>query len=121
MDNKNLDKIKGENPFIVPEDYFSTLTDQIMEGLPTKSSVEESIKNQPVSLWDKVKPLAYLAAIFIGAALIVRVLINTKTEEYDYISQINVEEVSDEFIDETIEGAFLDNYDMHVYLTSYTE
>lgn len=121
MDKNNLDKIKGKNPFTVPEGYFNTLTDQIMEGLPTESVAEKELHIQPVTRWEKIKPLAYLAAMFIGAALLVRVLINTKPQEYDYISQINVEEVSDEFIEETIEGAFLDDYDMHVYLTSYTE
>ena len=114
MSKKDLDNIKNKEPFRVPDQYFDTLTDQIMNSLP---DVEHNKETPIVSLWDKVKPLAYLAAMFIGAALIIRILMPSQ-DSYDGIAYgVDIENVTDEFIQETIDGAMLDSYSMHVYLT----
>ena len=114
-----IDDLKDRKPFEVPEGYFENLTEQIMESLPERKNPVEEIPQ--VSLWTKMKPLVYLAAMLIGAAFIVRVLVDTKPVESEYATQINIDEVSDEFLDETIEAAFLDDYSMHLYLTSNSE
>ena len=45
--NDNLDKLKGENPFKVPEGYMEGLTDLIMSQLPEKSA--EAMEHLPHS------------------------------------------------------------------------
>ena len=70
--NNQLDKIGNRNPFQVPENYFEELTSRIMTQLPQK--VEE---NLPISTWDRVKPWIYMAAMFAGIALMVKVFVKT--------------------------------------------
>lgn len=53
---------KAQNPFKVPDDYFARFNEEIMNRLPEK----ETAKPQTVSLWDKVKPWVYMAAMFAG-------------------------------------------------------
>lgn len=53
---------KTKNPFKVPENYFETLNEEIMNQLPEI----EYVAAPPVTLWEKVKPWVYLAAMFIG-------------------------------------------------------
>lgn len=56
------------DPFRVPEGYFEGLTDRIMAALPEPSA--EATQPPTVSLMDKVKPLLYLAASFLGMMLL---------------------------------------------------
>lgn len=60
--HNNLDRLKGENPFKVPENYFSDLTGRIMDQLPE----QEFEKEKPVTLLDRLRPWLYLAAVFAG-------------------------------------------------------
>lgn len=68
----NLDKLKGKNPFSVPEGYMEGLSERIMSRIPEKESVKEA---PVVPLWEKVRPLLYLAAMFAGMMLLLKVLV----------------------------------------------
>ena len=63
--------LKGENPFKVPEGYFEGLTDQIMSRLPEK----EYDRPRKTTVYERVRPWLYMAAIFIGLALFIRTII----------------------------------------------
>ncbi len=65
-----LKKIGKDNSFKVPDGYFANLTSEVMNRLPAEET--NTIAESPVSMWTKVKPLLYLAAMFVGAALIIR-------------------------------------------------
>lgn len=65
-----LKKLGKENSFKVPDGYFENLTSEVMNKLPEKEKVV--FKEEPVSTWTRLKPLLYLAAMFVGAALIIR-------------------------------------------------
>ena len=65
---QEIDKTK--NPFKVPENYFAQLNEEIMSRLPEKEYVEP----RTVSLWDKVKPWVYLAAMFVGIYITINFL-----------------------------------------------
>lgn len=56
-----------DKPFKTPDGYFDSFSDKLMEKLPERSF--EHILPQKVTLWDRVKPLVYLAAMFAGIAL----------------------------------------------------
>ncbi|EGJ72572.1 hypothetical protein Bcop_2420 [Bacteroides coprosuis DSM 18011] len=116
---KKIDDLKSKDTFRVPEDYFDSLTDNIMSQLPKKELIEQELPS--VTRWDKLKPLVYLAAVFIGAALIIRVMMPQKEKMIDLATNYNIEDVSDEFIQETVDGALFDDYSLHVYLTNYSE
>ena len=60
-EQNNLDRLKGKNPFTVPEGYMEGLTANIMSQLPEREPEEEVKK---VSLMDRVRPWLYMAAVF---------------------------------------------------------
>lgn len=60
--NKLIEIEKDKNPFKVPENYFAQFNEEIMSRLPEK----EIVKPRTVSIWDKVKPWVYMAAMFVG-------------------------------------------------------
>jgi hypothetical protein len=66
-----LADITKKDPFKVPEGYFESLTDSIVSNLP------ELIPEKPVqiSLWTRVKPFVYMAAMFAGIALTIKLFV----------------------------------------------
>lgn len=112
-----LKKIGKEHSFKVPEGYFENLTSEVMDKLPEKEKV--AFKEEPVSTWTRLKPLAYMAAMFVGAALIIRVASSDhKPVNSDVaVSEAETEAASDQMIDFAVEGAMLDDYSLYVYLS----
>lgn len=72
IEQRNLDRLKGKNPFSVPEGYMEGLTAQIMSQVPEKIPVKE-VK---ISLMDRVRPWLYLAAVFVGLGLFFKVFLD---------------------------------------------
>lgn len=72
---KNLDQLKGKNPFLVPEGYMEGLAANIMEQLSQKASVREIEK---VSLMDRIRPWLYMAAVFAGLGLFFRAFVGSE-------------------------------------------
>ena len=66
----SLEKIGNKNPFKVPESYFEKLSDRIMSQLPER--IDESPKK--ISLWVRIQPWAYMAAMFCGIALMLNLV-----------------------------------------------
>ena len=60
-----LKKLGKENSFKVPDGYFENLTSEVMNKLPEKEKVV--FKEEPVSTWTRLKPLLYMAAMFVGS------------------------------------------------------
>ena len=115
-EEKLLEHIGKENAFKLPEGYFDHLTEKIMEGLPEKEAVE--VHNKPVTLWAKLKPLLYLAAMFVGAALIIRVASwNTGQVAADASLEADTDTLTEQFIDFAVSGSMMDDYSLYVYLT----
>ena len=86
-----LKKIGKEHSFKVPDGYFENLTSEVMNKLPEKEKV--AFKEEHISTWTRLKPLFYMAAMFVG------------------------EQVSDEMIDVALDRAMLDDYSLYVYLS----
>lgn len=57
-------------PFKVPDNYFARLNEEIMNHLPEK----EIVPPRTVSLWEKVKPWVYMAAMFVGLYITIQFL-----------------------------------------------
>ena len=70
-------KIGKENPFKVPEGYFENLTQQVMERLPEK----EPQPTQEISMWERVKPWVYMAAMFVGLMFTVQVFVGKQEQQ----------------------------------------
>ena len=117
-----LKKLGKENSFKVPDGYFENLTSEVMNKLPEKEKVV--FKEEPVSTWTRLKPLLYMAAMFIGAALIIRVASSnhqpTTAGDHLTANEAATEVVSDEYIDVALDRSMLDDYSLYVYLSDAT-
>ena len=112
-----LKKLGKENSFKVPDGYFENLTSEVMNKLPEK---EKAFKEETVTTWTRVKPLLYMAAMFVGAALIIRVAsTGPKPAATDDVAvmEADTEVVSDEMLDMALDRAMLDDYSLYVYLS----
>lgn len=65
---------KTNNPFKVPENYFALFHEEIMNLLPEK----EFVAPRRVTMWDRVKPWVYMAAMFIGLYVTIQFLIQDR-------------------------------------------
>jgi hypothetical protein len=66
-----LSDITKKDPFNVPEGYFESLPESIVSKLPER--IPE--KTVQISLWNKMKPYIYMAAMFAGIALTIKVFV----------------------------------------------
>jgi hypothetical protein len=69
----NLEEIRKTNPFKVPEGYFEKLTANILSQLPEKVEKEAWMP----SFWERMQPWIYMAAMFVGIMLMVRLFVGT--------------------------------------------
>lgn len=116
-EDKLLKKIGTENPFRVPEGYFEGFTSDLMSRLPEKEKTD--VHREPTT-WEKVRPWLYMAAMFIGAALIIRVASPGETVSNGQQQQQIVADESDiemEYIRTAIENTMMDDYSLYVYLS----
>ena len=78
MDQKKiiLKDITKTDPFKVPEGYFEHFTNNILSQLP------DGIREEPktISLWQRVRPWAYMAAMFLGMGLIIDLFVNLPSQ-----------------------------------------
>ena len=91
-----LEQLKDKEPFKVPEGYFDDLTNNIMQNLPEKE-VEET---EPVSvtMWDRLRHLLYLAAVFVGLGFFFKTVM---PKDYDEQSkQLMVEKQSEDVLNQ---------------------
>lgn len=113
-----LKKVGTGNPFEVPEGYFENLTSEVMNKLPEQK--EPAFEVKETTKWDKLKPLFYMAAMFIGAALIIRVASvshKPETTEIAAVETVEVDSDADEYINAVLDGSMMDDYSLYVYLT----
>ena len=108
-----LKKLGKENSFKVPEGYFENLTSEVMNKLPEKEKVV--FKEESVSTWTRLKPLLYMAAMFVGAALIIRVASSEHTPSVERMAADDTE-TEMEYINMAVENSMLDDYSLYVYL-----
>lgn len=109
-----------ENPFRVPEGYFEQLASEVMDKLPEK----KHIPTHETTLWEKVRPLLYMAAMFVGAALIIRVASSHYTpaaSDETIVAQEEEVEKEMEYIDMAMENTMMDDYSLYLYLADAEE
>jgi len=113
-EDKILKKIGTENPFRVPDGYFENLTSEVMNRLPEKEKLT-AVQTEP-TMWQKVKPWLYMTAMFIGAALIIRVASSDRTPAATDRMAADETETEMEYINMAVDNSMLDDYSLYVYL-----
>ena len=109
-----LRKVGTGNPFRVPEHYFDNFTEELMGKLPEKEPLPFS--TEP-TLWERVKPWVYMAAMFCGIMLSVRIFVGEPQKDEFTISQAEAEMLPEEEWENFIRRAFDDNYETYQFLT----
>ena len=109
-----LKKVGTQNPFRVPEHYFDNFAEELMSKLPEKEPL--SFSAEP-TLWQRVKPWLYMAAMFCGIMLSVRIFVGEPKKDEFPISQAEAEMLPDEAWENFIRRDFTDNYETYQYLT----
>ena len=109
-----LRKAGTGNPFRVPEHYFDNFTEELMGKLPEKEPLPFS--TEP-TLWERVKPWVYMAAMFCGIMLSVRIFVGEPQKDEFSISQAEAEMLPEEEWENFVRRAFDDNYETYQFLT----
>lgn len=119
-----LKKVGTKNPFKVPNNYFENFNKNIIEKFPEKNVTPE----KEITLWDKVKPWIYMAAMFAGIMLMFKmfntisenaqVTNNKKTAPIEAVDNYNtMPDISDQYIETMTDDARMDDYTLYQYLT----
>ena len=97
-----LDKVNHNSGMTVPENYFADFAEKMMQQLPEK---KEPVITKPVSVWQKVRPFAYLAAMFAGIWCMVKMVDLITTSTIDTSSQ------AEQFVAEAVnDDVFFEEY-----------
>lgn len=70
-----IEDIDKSNPFKVPDNYFAQFNENIMSRLPEK----EVLPERKITVWDKMKPWVYMAAMFLGLFFMIKTVTNNRT------------------------------------------
>ena len=81
MDNLD-EKYKSKNPFSVPDRYFDTLGDRVMDRI----KVEEG-KTRETSSFQTLKPYLGLAGLFAFAMIVIQLLVPNLVDENRMLSK----------------------------------
>lgn len=110
-----LKKAGTDNPFSVPDHYFEDFSRNLMAKLPEKEPLP--LPEEP-TLWQRVKPWIYMAAMFCGIMLSVRVFVGEpQKEEIPHINVADAENIPDEDWEIIIDRTMMDDYTIYQYLT----
>lgn len=118
-----LRKVGTGNSFKAPEGYFENLTSEVMNKLPEREKPASDTGREPTT-WEIVKPWTYMAAMFIGAALIIRVASGNHQPAIDEVAATEVTDsgnISDQYINAALDGSMMDDYSLYVYLSDAGE
>jgi hypothetical protein len=105
--DKIIDSYRTNPPFRVPDHYFAHFNEEIMSRLPEKKVAPQTGKR--VSMWDKVKPLVYMAAMFAGLYFSINLL--TKNNDFNLLTNRQTEQ------QQTLNSPNIDNRWASVHVT----
>lgn len=128
----NLPITDPQSGFRLPDGYFDTLTKRVMDRLPSDEAslstapqsenpspmeaTPAALQPEEITLWQRVRPWIYLAALFAGAAFIIRVASPSPQEKADRLAREESEAEEMEYINNALDGAMMDDYSLYVYL-----
>ena len=104
-----------ENPFRVPDGYFDHFASELMNQLPEKKTA--SLTSREPTRWERIKPWLYMAAMFAGAALLIRVGSMEINQKTDALAQEEFDQEEIEYISTAFCNSMMDDYSLYVYLT----
>ena len=116
-ESKILEKFGKESGFKVPENYFADFNTKLMESLPEVKITEE----EKPTLWVRVRPFVYMAAMFAGIWLMMNIFTVGKKSSADpqqRRTQISAGLENEKNVDELINYGSVSEYD---YIMNYED
>ena len=95
-----LDNIDRKSGMKVPDGYFESLHDRVMQNLHEKEIIVE--QPAPISFWTMAKPWVYMAAMFAGIALMFKVFVWTSNDFTNTQLQAEAKDVDNEIVEDFI-------------------
>ena len=115
-DKELMARCGKENPFRTPEGYFEHFHDQLMNSLPEP----ELTKVQPsqVTLFTRIKPWLYMAAIFISTVFVIQGLMYIQETKLPIAQMAESEMIYTDEADLFMATSLYDEYVLYSYLTN---
>lgn len=125
MKQIDLTKSNGkESPFKVPEGYFDDFTTKIMAQIPGEpeavGQTAVSAPEQKVTLFARIKPYLYLAAMISGLAFGVKVYKYQQqyyAQKHQTVATVTPTQ-ADSYVDEICDFAMIDDHDVFACATN---
>lgn len=102
----DLDQRKS--PFTTPEGYFESLNERILQKTEGQMPIRPEQSNS--SRRSFLRPILYMAALFAGAFLMVRIMTTLPLKQSDSHSALVQKNSSHEHSSESVDGADLGDY-----------
>ena len=119
IDDKTLREMtssaNGKNPFRVPEGYFDTLPQRVMERIREEGQAEQPKRRRKSRFFIRLTAAAVLTGFFSLAGLMMYEQSHPLTSSQAPTTLASAQEM--EFADELLDYAMLDNSDIEYYLT----
>jgi hypothetical protein len=110
---------RNDNPFTVPEGYFSQLTERVMQQIPdtTDNAVGMPDKKPRTAMMRQLRPWFYAAAsvclFLFGAAVYTHL---SDEQQQPMLSAAPEQSASEIYVDEAADYAMIDNHDIYLCL-----
>lgn len=106
-----------ENPFRIPEGYFESFHNALMENLPeVETVVDEPVK---LTVFARLKPWLYLAAMFVSTIFVVQALMYVQESKFSGTgSEVAAADFTEEEIEHFMATSLYDEYALYSYLTN---
>ena len=114
-DDKELTTRCGkENPFKTPEGYFTHFHEQLMQSLPEVEVARQA--PQEVTLMMRIKPLLYMAAMFVGTVFLIQGLMYIQDRQHITSDSMLAEELYTDEVDHFMSSSLYNEYALYSYL-----
>lgn len=112
--NEILNKLGKDPGFRVPEGYFDSFAEQMLDKLPEVEITE--VESKP-SMWMRVRPYVYMAAMFAGVWCMMHVFngLNTSVSGEQRVSELSKQLQEGDNADEFIMSGAASDYDIISY------
>lgn len=111
------EKRNNKNPFKIPDNYFEHFTEQVMKQLPAET--EEAPNETKITLYARIKPYIYLAAMISGLAFGVKVYQYQQSRfmKQPQNQELLTEEEAEQIVDDVCNFAMISSDDIYAYAT----
>lgn len=116
-DKELMARCGKESPFRTPDGYFELFHKQLMSSLP-EMEVPQAAEPVRISLYAKIKPWLYMAAMFVSTIFVIQTLMYVQERCLPAEYTILAEDIYTEEADLFMSSSLYDEYALYSYLTS---